>query len=77
MRLTKIRSYLEENGWQYQYAEENECGSIDFEHRGLTFHIWEFYEDGYGAESNIENVGRMKDYDGDYEEEILSVIQSW
>ena len=39
--------------------------------------MWEFQEDGYGAESNVKNVGRMKDYGGDYEEEILSIIKTW
>ena len=31
----------------------------------------------YGAESNVENVGRMKDYRGNYEEEILSIVKTW
>ena len=39
--------------------------------------MWEFQEDGYGAESNVENVGRMKDYRGNYEEEILSIVKTW
>ena len=47
------------------------------EHRGLSYHVWEFQEDGYGAESNVENVGRMKDYRGNYEEEILSIVKTW
>lgn len=28
-------------------------------------------------ESNVVNVGRMEDYDGEYEEKILAVIREW
>ena len=45
MRLKKIQEYLEHRGWEFQYTEEDGLGSIDFEHRGLNYHIWEF-EDG-------------------------------
>ena len=58
MRLEKLQSYIEEKGWKQEYTEEGGCGSLDFEHRGLSYHVWEFQEDGYGAESNVENVGR-------------------
>ena len=77
MRLEKLQSYIEEKGWKQEYTEEGGCGSLDFEHRGLSYHVWEFLEDGYGAESNVENVGRMKDYRGNYEEEILSIVKTW
>lgn len=77
MRLEKLQSYIEEKGWKQEYTEEGGCGSLDFEHRGLSYHVWEFREDGYGAESNVENVGRMKDYRGNYEEEILSIVKTW
>lgn len=49
MRLQKLQSFLKEKDWKYEYAEENDCASIDFEHRGLTYHVWEFFEDSYGA----------------------------
>ena len=77
MRLEKLQSYIEEKGWKQEYTEEGGCGSLDFEHRGLSYQGWEFQEDGYGAESNVENVGRMKDYRGNYEEEILSIVKTW
>ena len=77
MRLEKLQSYIEEKGWKQEYTEEGGCGSLDFEHRGLSYHVWELQEDGYGAESNVENVGRMKDYRGNYEEEILSIVKTW
>ena len=78
MRLNKLQEYLKEKGWSYEYTEDNGCGSVDFDHRGLSYHVWEFCEDGCcGAESNVANVGRMEDYGGDYEEEILAVIRTW
>lgn len=42
MRLEKIQGYLKEKQWKYEYSEEDGLGSIDFEHRGLSYHIWEF-----------------------------------
>lgn len=77
MRLKKLQDFLQKKGWKYQYTEENDCASLDFEHRGLTYHVWEFLEEEYGAESNVVNVGRMQDYSGAYEDEILSVLQTW
>ena len=53
MRLEKLQSYIEEKGWKQEYTEEGGCGSLDFEHRGLSYHVWEFQEDGYGEESNV------------------------
>ncbi|MCD7841597.1 MAG: hypothetical protein LUG56_03920 [Lachnospiraceae bacterium] len=44
-RLGRVRSFIEERGWKYSYSEEDGCGSIDFEYRGLAYHIWEF-DDG-------------------------------
>ena len=53
MRLEKIQAYLKEKQWNYEYTEEDGLGSIDFEHRGLSYHIWEFEDGGYGAETNV------------------------
>ncbi|MCD8016016.1 MAG: hypothetical protein LUG99_23230 [Lachnospiraceae bacterium] len=38
-RLGRVRSFLTERGWNYKYTEEDGCGSIDFEYRGLAYHI--------------------------------------
>ncbi len=78
MRLEKIQDYLKEKGWPYTYTEEDGQGSIDFEHRGLAYHIWEF-EDGHvrGAETNLRTVGRTEDLTGNYEEEMIEIIKSW
>ena len=37
MRLETIRHYLDSRGMRYQYREEDDCGAIDFEHRGLRY----------------------------------------
>lgn len=76
MRLEKIQGYLRSKGWKYQYTEEDGCGSVDFEYRGINYHVWEF-PDGEGAESNVRDGGRQEEFAGDYEEEILAVIRDW
>ena len=76
MRLTKIQAYMKERGMKYEYFEENGCGSIEFIHRGLAYHIWE-YPDEEGADSNVRTVGRMDSYAGDYEQQILDILKTW
>lgn len=77
MRLEKICKYMTDHGYTFRYAEENDCGTIEFEHRGLHYHIWEYPEPERGAESNVVSAGRSVEYEGDYEETILNVIRSW
>ena len=76
MRLQKVQDQLKKKGWEYHYTEEAGLGSIDFEYRGISYHIWEFDEDGPGAESNIRTAGRTEDFTGpDYEEQSVKLIQ--
>ena len=77
MRLGKIRAFLKEKGIVHKYIEEDGCGSIDFIHSGLSYHIWEFPEEEQGAESNVRTAGRMEVYGENYEEEILAVLRTW
>lgn len=77
MRLTRIRDFLNRKGIAHSYFEEDGCGSIDFLHRGLSYHIWEFPEEDQGAESNVRTAGRMEVFSGDYEEQILAVLETW
>lgn len=77
MRLEKIQNYLKEKGWTFRYAEEEDVGSIDFEYRGVGYHVWEFLEDEYGAESNVEHGGWQKEYWGDYQETIIRIMDQW
>ncbi len=75
MRLEKLQDYLRQRGWEYQYMEEDGCGSLEWEYRGMMYHVWEFSKDG--AESNVRNAGKMEDYTGDYEAKIQKVIEEW
>ena len=75
MRLEKIQNVLKEKNWGYQYTEEDGCGSIDFEYRGVSYHIWEFFDGIWGAETNVKNGGSSEDIVGEYEEAILKEIR--
>lgn len=77
MRLEKIQEYMKSQGYPFQYREEDDCGSIEFEHRGLHYHIWEYPAPERGAESNVVSAGRSVEYEGEYEEEILAVMKTW
>ncbi len=76
MRLEKIQNTLKEKHISYDYTEEDGCGSIDFEHRGLSYHIWEYAEEGIpcGVETNLANVGRTQELEGDYEEKVIQIL---
>lgn len=76
MRLLKIQDMLKEIGLQYSYTEEDGCGSIDFEHRGLKYHIWEFADEETpcGVETNIFLAGRSEDIQGDYEAIVVEEL---
>ncbi|MBE6015086.1 MAG: kinase [Lachnospiraceae bacterium] len=77
MRLQKIQNQLNNMGIKYSYSEEDDCGSIDFEHKGLRYNIWEFPAPERGAESNIRSTGRQEEFGASYEEELLDILKSW
>ncbi len=77
MRLAKIQEHLNRRGIRFQYIEEEVCGTINFIHNGLSYHIWEFPAPERGAESNVRTAGRTEEFDGDYEEEILKILETW
>jgi len=77
MRLEKICEYMNAKGYRYTYREENDCGSVEFEHRGLRYHIWEYPAPERGAESNLVSAGRSLEYEGNYEETLLGILRSW
>jgi len=77
MGLIHIREHLTRKGIVHQYFEEDGCGSIDFLHRGLSYHIWEFPAEEQGAESNVRTAGRMEVFSGDYENQILDILKTW
>lgn len=77
MRLRKLQDFLKEKNWKYRYTEEDGCGSIDFEYRGVAYHVWEFFDGVWGAETNVKHGGAREDIVGDYEEIILTEIKNW
>ena len=77
MRLERVRKCLEEKGMEYTYSENDDCGAVEFEFRGLRYHIWEYPEPERGAASNVATAGRMIDYEGDYESQIVDVLSRW
>lgn len=77
MRLLKIQEDLKRQGWKYTYTEVDGCGSLDFEYRGVGYHVWEFKDEEWGAETNVRSGGKSEDVLGDYETEIIQVIAQW
>lgn len=77
MRLTKIQQFLREKRLPYHYWEEDDCGSIEFDHRGLHYHVWEFPAPERGAESNVRIAGRSEEFNDDYENAILAILKTW
>lgn len=77
MRLMRLQEYLRANGYSFSYWETDGCGTIEFDHRGLHYHIWEYPEPEGGAEANLESAGRSVEYGGDYEGTLLSILKSW
>ena len=77
MRLKKVQDKLKEKGSSFTYVEEDGCGSIDFEHRGFSYHIWEFADEAEpcGVETNIRNAGRTEEIEGDYENILLEALE--
>ena len=77
MRLLKIQEYLKSKEINYKYSENDDCGGIEFILRGLAYHIWEYPPEEPGCASNVRNWGKMEDFEGDYEAQIIAVMESW
>lgn len=77
MRLLRVQEALKQKKIKYTYSEEDGCGSLDFLFRGLSFHVWEYHDTVWGAETNVFNVGRSQDLEDDYETVIAQEILSW
>ena len=76
--FARVLAFLEEKGWKYSHCCEDDCGSIDFEYRGVPYHIWEFHDgDEWGVETNIRHGGRSEELTGDYETELLEIMKEW
>ena len=77
MRLKKIQDYMRRQSMAFEYWQEDDCGSIQFLHRGLSYYIWEYPAPERGAQSNVRTAGRGEDFEGDYEEQILQILKTW
>ena len=77
MRLERVQEALKQKNITYQYTEEDGCGSLDFMFRGLSFHVWEYQDEVWGAETNVFSAGRSREVEGDYEKVIYDEILSW
>ena len=77
MRLENTQKTLKELGIEYHYWEEDNCGSIDFLHRGLSYHIWEFsdVDTPCGVETNLFHTGKSQDIEGDYEDILVKELK--
>lgn len=78
-RLRKVRKILSEKGMEYTYTEEDGCASIDFLHRGLFYHIWEYADEQEpcGVETNLFHAGRSEEIEGDYDTFLSDEIRRW
>ncbi|MBQ1312079.1 MAG: kinase [Blautia sp.] len=77
MRLEKIQKALDKKKIPFAYHEEDGCGSLDFDFRGLRYHVWEYQDREWGVETNVFEAGRSRDIEGDYEEIVSAEILSW
>ncbi len=77
MQLEKIQLFLKEKQVPYRYWEEDHCGSIEFDYRGLHYHVWEFPAPERGADSNVRTAGRSEEFNEHYEESILNILRTW
>lgn len=75
--LKRVLTFIQERGWEYTYSEEDGCGSIDFDYRGVPYHIWEFEDGERGVETNLKSGGRQEELLGDYETELLELMKDW
>lgn len=76
-RLGRVLAFIKEKGWDYRTSMEDGCGSIDFDYRGVPYHIWEFYDGEWGVETNLRHGGQQEELFGDYEEEMLKIMKAW
>lgn len=76
-RLSRVLAWIRAKGWKNTYCEEDGCGSIDFEYRGVSYHIWEFLDGEWGVETNVRHGGGMEELTGDYETELMEIMKDW
>ena len=79
MRLEAIQEELKKRKIHIDYNEEDECASIDFIWRGLSYHIWEFIDDDgtRGCETNVFTTGKTVELLDGYADTILKELERW
>lgn len=75
--LERVLAMIQERGWTFKESMEDDCKSIDFEYRGVSYHIWEFHDHEWGVETNVRHGGGMEEITGDYETELLQIMEDW
>ncbi len=75
--LERVLAFIRERGWDCRESQEEECKSLDFEYRGVAYHIWEFHDHEWGVETNVRHGGSMEELTGDYESELLEIMKDW
>ena len=60
MKLQMVQNALKQKNIKYEYTEEDDCGSLDFMFRGLRFHVWEYHDEVWGAETNIYEAAEAR-----------------
>lgn len=76
-RLERVLAFIKAQGWKFKECQEDGCESIDFEYRGVSYHIWEFHDEEWGVETNVRHGGGMEEITGDYEAELLEIMKDW
>ncbi|MDD7740616.1 MAG: kinase [Fusicatenibacter sp.] len=79
MHMTEIQKQLNAKGISYTYTEEDNLGSIDFVHRGLSYHIWEYADadEPVGVETNLRFAGRSEELEGNYDSLLAAHIEQY
>lgn len=77
MALDQIKQFIESKGWPYRYTDVAELGNIDFEYLGVNYHVWEFRDDQYGVESNVKSIGKLEEFLGDYQNDLIAIMEKW
>lgn len=79
MRLEAVQQKLQDKNITFTYTEEDGCGSIDFMHRGLSYHIWEYANTDMpvGVETNLMHAGKSEDVEGDYEATLCQWLKEY
>ena len=55
-RLERVLALIRERGWTFKRCMEDGCESIDFEYRGVSYHIWEFHDGEWGVETEGKDI---------------------